>query len=267
MTDAASAQLSQKQFEKIKERLYGFCGINLNSDKQNLVKARLTKRLAAVKLTTFDEYLSFIEKDRTEFSHMIDALTTNKTNFFRERQHFDYLRENILPKLRSKRLRIWSAACSSGEEPYSISMLLHDSIPDIGRWDFKILATDISGRILQKASCAAYAEESLSGISAAQRQKYLTRTNDQHYRIRDEIRKPIKFARLNLMEKWPMRGPFDVIFCRNVMIYFDKPTQSVLVNRFYDLLDTGNHLFVGHSESLTSVDHRFAYVQPAVYLK
>lgn len=267
MTDAASAQLSQKQFETIKERLYSFCGINLNFDKQNLVKARLTKRLAAVKLTTFDQYLSFVEKDRTEFSHMIDALTTNKTNFFREPQHFDFLRERVLPKVRSKRLRIWSAACSSGEEPYTISMQLHDSIPDIGKWDIKILATDISGKILQKASSAEYPEEALTGISAAQRQKYLTRLSDQQYRVRDEIRKPIKFARLNLMEKWPMRGPFDVIFCRNVMIYFDKPTQASLVNRFYDLLDSGNYLFVGHSESLTNVDHRFSYIQPAIYLK
>jgi len=267
MTDAIAAQLSQKQFEHIKDRLYGFCGIKLNNDKQNLVRGRLTKRLAAVKVGSFDQYLEYVEKNSTEFSHMIDALTTNKTNFFREQQHFDYLREHILPNLKSKRLRIWSSACSSGEEPYSISMHLHDNIPDISRWDIKILATDISSQILKKASTAEYTEEALSGVSTAQRQKYFTKNANSLFRVRDEIRAPVKFARLNLMERWPMQGPFDIIFCRNVMIYFDKPTQGVLVNRFYGLLDEGNHLFVGHSESLTSIDHRFEYVQPAVYLK
>ncbi len=267
MTDVISVQLSQKQFEHIKDRLYGFCGIKLNNDKQNLVRGRLTKRLAAVKVDCFDQYLAYVEKNTTEFSHMIDALTTNKTNFFREQQHFDFLKDHILPKLKSKRLRIWSSACSSGEEPYSISMLPDESLPDIARWDIKILATDISSRILKKANTAEYTEDALSGVSSAQRQKYFTRASNGQFRVRDEIKAPVKFARLNLMEKWPMQGPFDVIFCRNVMIYFDKPTQGVLVNRFYDLLDAGNHLFVGHSESLTSIDHQFEYVHPAVYLK
>lgn len=267
MAETITAQLSQQQFEKIKDRLYDFCGIRLSSDKQNLVKARLNKRLAAVRVGSFDEYLSYVERDSTEFSHMIDALTTNKTNFFRERQHFDFLRSVILPQLRARRLRIWSSACSSGEEPYSISMLLNEAIPDIASWDIKILATDISNRILRKAAVGEYGDEAMSGITQAQRQKYFVRSGDQQNRVRDGIKKPVKFARLNLMEEWPMRGPFDVIFCRNVMIYFDKPTQGVLVNRFYDLLEHGSHLFVGHSESLTSINHRFGYVQPAIYLK
>ncbi len=263
----ANAELSQAQFEHIKARLYSYCGINLNNDKQSLVKSRLSKRLAVAKLENFDQYLSYVENDPNEFSNMIDALTTNKTNFFREPHHFDFLKTEVLPSITGRRLRIWSTACSTGEEPYTIAMLLHDSIPDIFRWDIKILATDISTSVLHRATQAVYSDEALAGVSARQRERYFKQENAGSYRVRDSLRSMVSYARLNLMGAWKMRGTFDIIFCRNVMIYFDKPTQIDLVNRFYDLVTGGGYLFIGHSESLSRMEHRFQYIQPAIYLK
>ncbi len=200
---------------------------------------------------------------------MIDALTTNKTSFFREIQHFIFLREQILPKLPKKQLRIWSAACSSGEEPYSIAILLAESLPNFKNWDTRILATDISTKVLAKAKEAVYETEILEPIPQDWRQKYFKKEDPQGktWRLAPELRNLISLARLNFMEKFPMRGPFDVIFCRNAMIYFDKPTQEMLVRRFYDLIAPGGYLFVGHSESLTGAKHDFKYIQPAIYQK
>lgn len=260
-------QITPSQFDHISRTVYDFCGIKLTKQKQTLVNSRLTKRLYALNLNTFDEYLNLVEKDKKEFSKMIDSLTTNKTNFFREIQHFEFLRKEILPHIRSRRLRIWSSACSSGEEPYSIAILLNEAIPNINNWDIKILATDISINILQKAQKAEYTEDHLVGVSPALQQKYFTKSLSGNYQVRDSVKKMISFARLNLMGEWQMKGPFDVIFCRNVMIYFDKPTQGNLVNRFYDLIAPGGHLFIGHSESLNGINHNYRYIQPAVYLK
>ncbi len=261
--------ITQSQFEQIKHTVYDFCGIKLGEEKRELVKSRLTKRLYALNLNNFDEYLNLVGKDSSEFSEMIDSLTTNKTDFFREMPHFDFLSKEILPNIigHSKHLRIWSAACSSGEEPYSIAMLLHEILPDINRWDIKILATDISGGILEKARKAEYHEDNVKDIPHSLRQKYFVKTPSNKFLVTDKIRNMVKFARLNLMGNWKMKGPFDVIFCRNVMIYFDKKTQGTLVNRFYDLIEPGGYLFVGHSESLNGVVHKYRYIKPAVYLK
>lgn len=263
----ANTDLSLSQFEHIRASLFNYAGIKLNNDKQNLVRSRLTKRLLDLKLANFDEYLSRISADNTEFLQMIDALTTNKTDFFREQQHFDYLKNALLPTLRSRRLRIWSAACSSGEEPYSIAMLLLESVTNIDAFDIKILATDISPTILAKAQRAEYTKEEMNGIRSDLATKYFVQTPQMRFKINERVRKFVRFANLNLMAEWPMSGPFDVIFCRNVMIYFDKPTQGFLVNRFYDLISDGGHLFIGHSESLTGVEHNFDYVRPATYVK
>ena len=259
--------ISQPQFDYISRTVYDFCGIRLTKEKHTLVNSRLTKRLYALNLNSFDEYLQLVQKDQKEFSKMIDSLTTNKTNFFREIHHFDFLQKQILPNIHSRRLRIWSAACSSGEEPYSIGMLLHEVIPDIKRWDIKILATDISVNILQKANKAEYDDDQLVGVSPALQQKYFTKTQTNKYVVRDTVKKMVSFARLNLMGEWKMKGPFDVIFCRNVMIYFDKTTQGNLVNRFYNFLPSGGYLLIGHSESLNGINHNYRYIQPAVYLK
>lgn len=269
-TEVKSQKLTREQFGKVSQHIYALCGIKLTAGKEELVQSRLSKRLQALDLQTFDEYLNYVETDKSgrEIVQMIDVLTTNKTSFFREIQHFDFLREQILPQLdtEKKQLRIWSAACSSGEEPYSIGILLHEAIPNFASWDARILATDISTEILARAQAACYTNDVLMPVPTALQKRYFTQSNGG-WQVADKVRNLVKFARLNLMHDFPMRGPFDVIFCRNVMIYFDKPTQEKLVNRFYELLAPGGHLLVGHAESLIGAKHNFRYVQPAVYLK
>jgi len=273
-TDFGSVELSQRQFETISRLVYQVCGINFQAGKEGLIKSRLMKRLRALGMNDFDQYLDHITSDQAgqELITMIDALTTNKTSFFREAEHFDYLRREVLPPLvvASAPIRLWSAGCSSGEEAYSLAMLLCEEIPRIDKCDARILATDISTSVLKKAQTAIYEAETLSGLPAQLTQKYLTYVTTQQvrgYRIKDNVRALVNFSWLNLMADWPMRGPFQAIFCRNVMIYFDKATQQALVNRFWKLLEPGGHLFVGHSESLTALTHEFRYVQPAVYVK
>ena len=201
---------------------------------------------------------------------MVDILTTNKTNFFRESEHLEFLRNEIIPNWGKGQARIWSAGCSSGEEPYSIAIVLSESIPGIGNRDIKILATDISDRMMELARQGIYDEESLKTMSLQLKHKYFQKTGTDSgykYRVNAKLQSLISFAKLNLMEGWPMRGPFDVIFCRNVMIYFDKPTQENLVIRFWHILREGGYLLVGHSESLSFLAHEYRYLMPAVYQK
>lgn len=273
MSKNANASLNRAQFEKISGLVYKESGINLQPGKEELIKSRLTKRLNMLSLESFDQYLGYIERDRTgaELTIMVEALTTNKTFFFREIQHFDYLRQQILPQMKAGgRVRIWSAGCSSGEEPYSIGILLREELKDVDRRDTQILATDLSSAILAKAREAVYQSDTLSEVPQHLLRKYFTPTQDKSaacYRVNDPVRRMVRLARLNLMGAWPMKGPFDVIFCRNVMIYFDKPTQQALVRRFWELLSPGGHLFVGHAESLTASSTGFRYIRPAVYVK
>lgn len=267
-----SAELTEKQFKKVSHIIYSLCGICLKEGKEALVRARLMKRLRALGMENFDVYLKFIESDKgiQELSFMVDAITTNKTSFFREPAHFNYLRDKILPGLNSRRLRFWTAACSSGEEPFSLAILLKENIPDIDFKDVKILATDISTRMLERAHRAVYDEETLQEIPPQLLQKYFTRVQNESYRtyqVRNNIREMVRVARLNLMDTWPMKGLFNVIFCRNVMIYFDRSTQQKLINRFWNFLEQGGYLFVGHSEGLSAISHKFHYVRPAIYRK
>ena len=268
----ALGDLNNRQFEKVSDIVYKECGITLKHGKEALVRARLTKRLRALKMEKFSEYLSYLESDggREEMGFMIDVMTTNKTSFFRERAHFDFLGETVLPKLSGGRLRFWSAACSSGEEPYSLAMFLLERMPGLKSRDVKILATDISPTILEKAGKATYDEEMLLDLPPTFLRKYFVKVgnrNSRTYQVSNEVRKMVKIARLNLLHPWPMKGPFTVIFCRNVMIYFDRQTQQRLVNRFYEILETDGHLFVGHSEGMSGVKHKFRYVRPATYIK
>lgn len=270
-----NVEITEAQFEEISELVKRLAGINLHEGKKELVKARLAKRTRQLRLNNLEEYIAYVRNDTTgrELISMLDALSTNLTYFFRESQHFAYLRDHVLSKLIAsgkKRLRIWSAGCSSGEEPYSIAMLLREHIPDLDRWDARILATDLSTRVLGMASRGEYSDERFKDTPKQYVHKYFDLVQSKPskiYRASEKLRGMIHFARLNLMESWPMKGPFDVIFCRNVMIYFDKPTQNRLVNRYYDLLADGGMLFLGHSESLTGTQHRFRYVQPATYAR
>ncbi len=266
--------LDEESFERISRILYQHTGIALHDGKQELVKSRLGKRLRATGLGSIREYLKYVEKDKSgrELHEMINVLTTNKTNFFREADHFDFLREFVLPKLLESKgkKQIWSAGCSTGEEPYTIAMLLREVIPNAEAINFKILATDISDTALAQARKAEYSEDKLDGVPPEFLKKYFERVGDGErkiWRIKDSVRKLVSVAKLNLMDPWPMKGPFQVIFCRNVMIYFDKPTQQRLVKRFWDILEKGGYLFVGHSESLTTTNKDFTYVRPAVYMK
>ncbi len=266
-----SVDLSDEQFQKIARLVYRICGINLKDGKEALVRARLMKRLRALKMTRIDDYMACIEgpDGAAELGLMIDVMTTNKTNFFREPEHFYFLRDTLLKNFKGARLRLWSAACSSGEEPYTLSIFLREHLPNVDRCDARILATDISVRMLEKASAGIYGEETLRAVPNDLRQKYFTRSNTRPpvYQVKDNVKRLVALARLNLMDTWPMRGPFDVIFCRNVMIYFDRATQQRLINRFYDLLATGGYLMVGHSEGLSAITHRMRYIRPAVYRK
>jgi chemotaxis protein methyltransferase CheR len=263
-------ELTDTQFEQISAMTYKLCGINLHDGKEGLVKGRLMKRLRQLDIGSFDEYLRFVEHDksREELTAMIDALTTNKTSFFRESQHFDFLRDQVLPELRSKGnpIRIWCAGCSSGEEPYTLAIVLREAIPELDKIDARILATDISTRVLKTAREGMYDPAHVSDIPADLRQRYFD-VVPGGYRVKPSLSSIVQFARLNLMEPWPMKGHFNAIFCRNVMIYFDKPTQKTLVQRFWDCLQPGGYLFVGHSESINAWASEYRYVRPATYVK
>ncbi len=251
-------------------------GIVLPDRKRNLVYTRLSRRLRALGLDSFREYCRFIAgpDGATEVGAMVNAITTNLTAFFREKHHFDDLRTRVLPEITKsppagpKRLRIWSAGCSSGEEPYSIAMTLCAAVPDLGRWDACILATDLDTEMIRRADAGLYSGDQLQGIPVNYRKRFTTAIRQDgtvHIRMGEEIRRLITFKPLNLNGAWPMRGPFDIIFCRNVMIYFDKAAKTKLFSRFADILRPGGWLFVGHSESLINVTDRFAATGRTTY--
>lgn len=261
-------------FRRVSRLMYRISGVNLTDGKQELVRARIAKRMRVLGQESITEYVDLVEGPggADELAHMVDVLTTNKTSFFREEPHFDFLASTVIPGWIASGgpLRIWSAGCSSGEEPYSLAMLLLDRVPDLARRDVRILATDLSRPVLAKAQAAVYDEPLLDSVPRAMRERYtvakpgLPGGPPLREMIR-EVRSLVSFAQLNLMGHWPMRGPFDVILCRNVMIYFDRETRQRLVERFAGLLRDGAHLMVGHSESLNGLAHRLAYVVPAVY--
>ncbi|HVT81750.1 MAG TPA: protein-glutamate O-methyltransferase CheR [Phycisphaerae bacterium] len=293
--------LSDADFRLITGMVYDHCGITLNESKRDLVQARLSKELRAGGYQTVEQYVRMLMADQTgaRFTSLIDALSTNLTSFFREPEHFQYLTSTLVPGWvaargnATRRIVAWSAACSSGEEPYTLGIALSealvaaeqaagrsgaavDSISGPGGWDVRILATDISTRVLGTAKAGIYPSSRLGGISPEHRQAYFGRCDpsflphrgrgkEEVFQVRPFLRSMIRFRHLNLMEGWPFSGPFDVIFCRNVMIYFDKPTQERLVNRFHDCLAPGGYLFTGHSESLTGIRHTFQYVKPTIY--
>ena len=211
-----------------------------------------------------------------ELIHMLDAISTNLTSFFREPKHFAFLEKTVLPtilantKSQQKKLNIWSAGCSSGEEPYTLSICLNEFAKAQPQINFNIMATDISTKMLATAANGVYQASQVNTIAPDVLRRYFQRGQGnwaRHYRLKPMIRKTIEFKRLNLMEPFPFSTKFQIIFCRNVMIYFDKETQNRLVNKYYDCLEPGGFLFIGHSESLMGTAHRFKYVQPTIYQK
>ena len=269
-----SSELTVKQFDKISSLMYDMSGISLPEGKISLVKSRLLNRLMILGLSSFEEYVDLVERDSSgqELIAMVDILTTNQTSFFREPQHFEFLKKHVLPSINGKyqKVRVWCAGCSSGEEPYSLAIIFQEENSQIERSDVKILATDISVRVLKVAERGVYSHEHIKNIQPHLLQKYFTRQQENGewmFRINENIKSLVRIARLSLVEGWPMRGPFHFIFCRNVMIYFDQAVREKLVARFYELLMPGGHLFIGHAESLTGLSHKFTYVAPAIFRK
>lgn len=233
-------------------------GLSLKSDKMALIQSRLSKRLRLLEIDSFANYCALLStpNGQQESIHMLSALTTNVTHFFREMHHFDAFANNVLPDLRKKAesgcpVRIWSAGCSAGQEPYSISAVALNEWPDLLNFDFKILATDIDPEVLKTAKAGNYSADEIEKITSPYRNLMFSKQVGPQKTISPEVAKPITFARLNLISGWPMSRKFDVIFCRNVAIYFDKPTQVRLWERFHDILKPGGMLCIGHSERLS----------------
>jgi chemotaxis protein methyltransferase CheR len=280
--DASSGRrefrFERSHFDQIAGLLYRLAGIHLAPHKVEMMYSRLARRLRELGLRDFDAYCARLEGDSAEeeVRFLVNALTTNLTSFFRERHHFDHLGSALVPALREvqghgnrPRLRIWSAGCSSGPEPYTIAMVLASTIPDLRRWDARILATDIDTHMVATASRGVYPAESQKTIPAEMRDRFTKRIQtpgeDPEIAMVDELRRLITFKALNLVEPWPMRGPFDAIFCRNVLIYFDRPGRMEVIGKFAELLPEGGFLYLGHSESLYGVSGSFAQVGATIY--
>jgi chemotaxis protein methyltransferase CheR len=250
---------SKGDFEFLAGLAYQRAGISLSDSKRNLVYGRLSRRLRALGLASFGEYRQYLESDGSEIERFINSISTNHTKFFREAHHFTHLRSSVVEtfaqqdqKRTVRRLRVWSAGCSTGEEPYTIALVLRREIADMARQDVKILATDIDTDVLAKASRGEYAAEALDNIPDpfCRHFKPTDEGDAATIKVAQDVRSLITFRQLNLVETWPMKGPFDAIFCRNVMIYFDGPTKSKLIERFIRLIKPGGFLYIGHSESL-----------------
>jgi len=267
--------LRPHEFRRLRELLYETCGIRLREGKEELVRSRLGRRVADAGAPTFAAYLDRVENDAAqrhfaELGELVDALTTNQTAFFREPAHFDFFTAKALPALAqaTRPIRVWSAGCSTGEEPFTIAALMREHLPADRYAGARILATDVSSRVLARARAATYGARVITAIPATMRRRILdVSASGDRFVVREELRAIVRFARLNLIRDWPLRGPFDAIFCRNVMIYFDAGVRQRLVERFWHMLAPGGHLFVGHSESLGTMTHGFRYVQPAVYVR
>ena len=253
---------------RISRLMYRHAGISLAEHKEYLIQSRLQKRLAKLGLG-LGAYADLVEHDAAERGICTDLLTTNHTAWMREPAHFVDFADRVLAGFAQRgaprRLRVWCAAAASGEEPYSIALTIAKAMKVPAEWDVAILATDISSRALAKTRLAVYSEERVACLAPSDRQRYLQRSATGDYRVGDDLRRLVHPASLNLIDAWPMQGPFDVIFCRNVMIYFDRPTQEKLVNRMAQLLAPGGTLYVGHSESLSGIKHPLSTHGPAIY--
>ncbi|MHA6689015.1 CheR family methyltransferase [Devosia sp. A449] len=262
--------LSDREFTRIKNRVYQVAGISLSDAKRTLVISRLSKIVRALGLPGFDAYVDYLEHGGSagDGQDFINALTTNLTRFYREDHHFEHLRSHvaalIAEKPRGNRLRIWSAGCSTGQEPYTIGLDLLTAFPELKRWDFKILGTDIDTNVLTKAARGFYPASEIAELSP-ERARPFERGDDGMIYIPAVARELVSFKPLNLIGAWPMKGPFDAIFCRNVAIYFDKPTQGELFGRFSALLAPKAFLYIGHSENLGSGGEGFRLVGKTIY--
>ncbi|MGK0250158.1 MAG: chemotaxis protein methyltransferase CheR [Oleispira sp.] len=263
-------------FERIRQFVSEHTGIVLTEKKKDMVYGRLSKRIRRGDFDSFSAFIDALEQgneDEQEF--MINAITTNLTAFFRENHHFEFLKNTVIPSLIKKKgykkhLRVWSAGCSTGEEPYSIAMILKESLPDFDDWDVKILATDLDANVIAHGKAGIYRQDRIEGLDERRIKRWFKRgsgDNSDMVKVSPELQQMITFKRLNLLHEWPMSGPFDLMFCRNVVIYFDKDTQRVLFDRYADILAPDAHLFIGHSETLFKVSSRFDSLGQTIYRK
>lgn len=252
-------------------------GISLSDEKKDLVYGRLARRLRKLNLDNFDKYCKLLKNDLSdELVEFTNSITTNLTSFFREKHHFDFLNNTALKYLlkerqQERRIRIWSAGCSTGEEPYSLAMTVLETVPNIDNWDIKILATDIDTNVLNHASEGVYDLKRIEGIDNTRKRKWFLKSKDddrnEKVRVNPSLRELITFKQLNLMGDWPMKGQFDILFCRNVVIYFNKDTQRVLFDRYANILKDDGYMFIGHSESLYKVTDKFNLIGNTIHQK
>lgn len=269
-------EIRDEEYRLIRDLVYSRFGISLGNDKKTLVVGRLSKILRNQNYKSFDQFYQYVINDATgkALSLLIDHISTNHTYFFREDDHFKFFREIVLPQLaqiaREKGkldIRIWCAGCSSGEEAYVLAMLTKEYFQkESGNWELGILATDISSNALEKATNGIYASENIERVPADLKRKYFRIMPDGRWQVNESLKQMILFRRLNLMRtSFPFKKKFPVIFCRNVMIYFDEPTRNALVKRFYEYMEPNGYLFIGHSESMRNYDIPYKYIRPAVY--
>ena len=273
--ESVEVLITDNEFLKLSQYIRDNIGIDLSEKKKNLLSSRLGMVIETGKFGSFSAYYDYVVSDKTgkAINQLIDKITTNHTYFYREKQHYEYLTSDVLPYLVNtnkdhRDLRIWSAGCSSGEEPYTIAMVLADFLGNRKTlWDSKILATDISNKVLTKAKEGIYTEENLKNNPPLWNYKYFKPQEDEKFVISDPIKKEVIFRRLNLLSPFNFKKKFHIIFCRNVMIYFDAPTRNNLVKKFYDILEPGGYFFISHSESIDRNITGFKYVKPSIYRK
>jgi len=269
-------EYTERDFKLVQKLVADHTGINLTDAKKDLVYGRLSKRIRKLDLSSFQEYISYVEDDHeSELINFINAITTNLTSFFRENHHFEYLRNTLIPELiarneDTRRIRIWSAGCSTGEEPYSIAITVLEALQNYSNWDVKILATDLDTNVVATAKAGIYKDERVTGIDKKKLKRWFLNGSGKNLgkvRVSSELQDIITFKQLNLMTQWPMKDKFDIIFCRNVVIYFDKPTQKVLFDRYANILRNNGTLIIGHSETLFKVSDRFKPIGNTIYEK
>lgn len=269
-------QITDSEFRKIADYVKRHYGIELKPEKKALVNSRLQSILNEHGFTSFSQYFDYVLSDKTGQAAiaMMNRITTNHTYFMREPDHFDYLRDTVLPWVktvaaRDKDVRIWSAGCSTGQEPYTLAMILNDFFgPEKPYWDTRILATDISLKALDAAKKGIYSEKDIEPLPPTWRLNYFERVDKNSYAVKDIIKNEVIFRRFNLMDAtFPFRKKFHVIFCRNVMIYFNNEAKNELVNKFYDITEPGGYLFIGHAESLSRDQTKYRFIKPAIYRK
>jgi len=265
--------INDEEFAAISTYFKKFYGVNLTS-KKPLVEGRLGNYVEQLGYANYMDYFEFAKKDPTgnEMAMLINKLTTNHTYFWRESEHFIFFRDRVLPwvdkTLKSKDLRVWSAGCSSGQEPYTLAMITQDYLGSAASsWDSSLLASDISDKALLTAKEGVYLHEELQEIPKPWLNTYFTKLDDDRYIVSEKIKKQVAYRNFNLLSPFNFKKPFHTIYCRNVMIYFDMPTKNEVIAKFYDALMPGGYFLISHSESLSSCDHKFKYVMPSVYQK